>query len=188
MKLGRNCSDFLKGRRKVKIQIRVSPNGKGKAAKRPTPKRGTGVAASRQDFPQSTNVSSPVQVASRKRIAQYRRIDEDPDLHANGYIRDGFVTSDNDRNNLDETEDDSDELGHIREAGRSQSLKKRQLGPPITMDESLERLNKTHRLVVEDFMVQAGEESRKVSPRNMSILNVMKSSTNFHLACGVQKP
>lgn len=163
-KPGKNCSDFLKGRKKVKIQIRTSPNGKGKAIKRPAAKRGTGVAASRQDFPQSTNVSSPVQVSSRRRIAEYKRTTE-PKLQPNGYLEDDSTSEFNgyDGNNVDETEDDSDdELGHIREAGRPQRSKKRQLGPPITMDEKLDKLNTIHRLVVDDFMFHAGEESEKV--------------------------
>jgi bloom syndrome protein len=165
LKPGKNCSDFLKRRRKVRIQIRTSPNGKGKAVKRPAVKRGTGVAASRQDFPQSTNVSSPVQASSRRRIAQYKRTTE-PEVQAHGYLEDDSAPefSAYDGNNIDGTEDDSDdELGHIREAGRPQRSKKKQLGPPITMDEKLDKLNKTHKLVVEDFMVHAGAESRTVS-------------------------
>lgn len=165
LKPGKNCSDFLKRRRKVRIQIRTSPNGKGKAVKRPAVKRGTGVAASRQDFPQSTNVSSPVQASSRRRIAQYKRTTE-LEVQAHGYLEDDSAPefSAYDGNNIDGTEDDSDdELGHIREAGRPQRSKKKQLGPPITMDEKLDKLNKTHKLVVEDFMVHAGAESRTVS-------------------------
>ena len=162
--MGKNYSDFTKRRKKIKIQIRTSPNGKVKTAKRPAPKRGAGFVASRQDYPQSTNVSSPVQGASRRRIAQYTRTNADPNLDANGYIRDGFAVSDHDGNAFHETEDESDDgFGPIREAGRRQRSKKRQLGPPITIDEKLEGLNPTHRMVVDDFMVHAVQESKKVS-------------------------
>lgn len=126
--------------------------------------RGTGVAASRQDFPQSTNVSSPVQAASRRRHARTGMRKLDVELHDNGYERDDFVISDNDGNLAEETEDDDDgdAFEPIREAGVVKSARKRQLGPPITVDHKLERLNPTHRMVVDEFMVHAKRECEKV--------------------------
>ena len=78
------------------------------------------------------------------------------------------MISDHDGNTPDEpleTEDDSDDdaFGDIREAGKSQRPRKRQLGPPITIDEKLETLNETHRSVVDHFMWEANELSKKAS-------------------------
>ncbi len=167
LQLGKNWSDFSKRRRKVKIQIRMSPDGKGKAGQWPAPKRGTRTATSRQEFPQSTNVSSPVQAGSKRRTAQNKRTNAEPSIHSKSSIRDDAIISDYDPNNFDEpseTEDDSsdDVLGPIREAGKPQRSKKRQLGPPITIDEKLGKLNSTHRLVVEDFLFYADKASKDV--------------------------
>ena len=146
----------------------MSPNGKGKAGQWPAPKRGTRAATSRQEFPQSTNVSSPIQAGSRRRTAQNKRTHAEPSVHAKGSIWDNGKISDYDTNNFDdpsETEDNSsdDVLGPIREAGKPQRSKKRQLGPPITIDEKLEKLNSTHRIVVEDFLIRANKASKDVS-------------------------
>ncbi len=153
----------MAGRRRVKIQIRISPNGKPKASRKPVKARATGVAASRQDFPQSTNVSSPVQAASRRRKARADTRERDNDLHRNGYERDDFVISDNEGDLAEETEEeDEDAFEPVREAGVIHSVRKRQLGPPITVDHKLERLNPTHRMVVDEFMVHAKRECEKV--------------------------
>lgn len=127
------------------------------------------MAASRQEYPLSTNVSSPMQAASRRRIAQYRKPDTNPSLHLNGYARDGFVASDDDKNERNESDDESDPaFEDIREAGKPRKSKKRQLGPPITTDEKLERLNHTHRHIVDNFVFEAKRESDKVCAGNRS--------------------
>ena len=52
---GKKAADYSSGQRRLKLQIRMSPNGK------------TGARAARAtDHPQSTNVSSPVQSAARR--------------------------------------------------------------------------------------------------------------------------
>ena len=90
-----------------------------------------------------------------------KKVDEK--THSNGYERDDFVISDNDGNFAEETEDDGeDAFEPIREAGVVKSARKRQLGPPITVDHKLERLNPTHRMVVDDFMIHAKRECEKV--------------------------
>lgn len=166
-KLGKNCEDFITGRRKLKIQVRVSPNGKAKASKPASKPKSTGVQAALRDYPQSTNVSSPIQAASRRR--QVLREWEDPKtertLHRNGYARDNFVISDDEAYNSEGNDAEGDEgFESIREAGKPKRTTRRQLGPPITTDEKLERLNLTHRMVVEDFMVHARRLSNNVSP------------------------
>lgn len=121
------------------------------------------MAASKQENPLSTNISSPIQAASRRRIAQYSRTAPAANLSLNGYTRDGFVISDRDADSLDELNADSeDAFEDVREAGKPRKSKKRDLGPPITIDKKLERLNPTHRMVVEDFIIQAKQESAHV--------------------------
>ena len=149
--LGPNHNDFTRGVRKLKIQIRVSPNSKIPKIKKPIKNKGTGVAASRHEYPLSTNVSSPIQAASRRRIAQNK---SDMNPHSNGYSRDDFVVSD---------DEESDGFEPVRKAGKPRITRKRQLGPPITTDQKLEKLNSIHRLVVDDFVGQAKEESARVS-------------------------
>ena len=173
MQLGKNAVDFTRRGRKLKLQIRQSPNGKTKDARKvtkvpkvPKGKRPTGVSGSRQEFPQSTNVSSPIQAASRRRIAQYGRSGPEVALHSNGYARDDFVISDHDGEASNVTDDDEyDAFEEVREAGKPQKTKRRELGPPITIDEKLEKLNSTHRMMVEDFMWHAKKINENVSPR-----------------------
>ena len=112
------------------------------------------------DGPTSTNVSSPVQAAARRRVKQKNQ--RDPGLHKNTYSRDDFVVDDDDGSFI-ETEDESDDgFGPIRVKGQNWGGSKKPLGPPITIDEKLERLNDIHRMVVEDFLENAKELSQKV--------------------------
>lgn len=160
------------------MQIRLSPTGKtkapskapSKAPKKASKKRETGVAASGPDHPTSTNVSSPVQAASRRRVEQKNNAQPELELHRNGYFRDDFVVDDDEDGSLDETDDESEDgFGPIREKGRSRSVPKRPLGPPITIDDKLERLNSIHRMVVENFLQNAKELSQKVSFPTLNI-------------------
>lgn len=63
-------------------------------------------------------------------------------------------------------EDSDEEFGPVREAGRPERPKKRDIGPPITIDEKLASLNSIHRDVVENFMHEAKKQSDKVSIPN----------------------
>ena len=154
----------MKGRRKLKIQIRLSPTSKPKA--KPT-KKGpeTGVAASDPYHPASTNVSSPIQAASRRRIQRGPKTTLDSDLPKNRSSRDGdFIMGDDEDDAHIETEDDSEEsFEPVRIKGKVRSVRKRSLGPPITTDEKIETLNHMHRYVVEDFLNTAKQQSQKVS-------------------------
>jgi bloom syndrome protein len=146
IKLGRNASDFSTGRRRVNIQIRVSPKGKSRgevAAKGTKKKPGTGVKAAEDNYPASTYVSSPVQAMSKRRLvraADLRRSTEDSS----------------------EGEDDISCFEPIRDRGVPSRETKRRLGPPITDDEKLARLNPTHRHVLDDFMGNAKKESSAI--------------------------
>ena len=91
---------------------------------------------------------------------------EDSAMHRNGYQRDNFVVSDaEDQSFIGSDEDEEVAFEPIRKAGKRQASKKRQLGPPITTDEKLDRLNETHRIIVDDFLVHAKNECDKVSPK-----------------------
>lgn len=165
MEIGKNSYDFSKGRRKLKIQIRMSPIGKIKAPpkapqkslKKAPKKSGTGVAAAHPDYPASTNVSSPIQVASRRRVRHTTKVMPEPDLHRNGYAQDGFVVGDDDES------DAFSEMEPIRVKGKSRSVSKRPLGPPITTDGNHGGLTELHQAVVEDFLNNARARSREVS-------------------------
>lgn len=122
------------------------------------------MAASRPDHPASTNVSSPIQAATRSRVEQWGNGPPERDVHGNGDYNDDFVVDDDEDGLSHETDDESEDgFGPIRENGQSRSVAKTPLGPPITIDEKLERLNDIHRMVVEEFLRNAKELSQKVS-------------------------
>ncbi len=121
--------------------------------------RGTGPCGPRPDYPLSTNVSSPIQAASRRRVAEQKKPNSKFNSGLNGYACDEFVLSDN--GGLD-SEDESDYFESIREAGKPEKSKIRKLGPPITIDEKLNGVDSSHRLVIEDFLFRAKKESDDV--------------------------
>lgn len=138
------------------------------------------VKALRNEYPMSTNISSPVKGATKRRLAQYQytRSDEDEDdddafdenprvktsrlsnRPSKGYRRDGFVVSD--EINPDDFEDDDGIFAPVREAGGHQRKRKNSLPPRITVDEKMQSLNPTHRSVVDEFLYYAREESKKL--------------------------
>lgn len=174
----------MRGRRKLKIQIRLSPNGKTKI--KPTKKqRETGVAASHPDFP-STNISSPIQAASRRRAKQANKAAQMLELRKFEYVNeeedhDIVVNDDEYEAPVYDAEDDSeDDFEPVREKGKTRVVSKRPLGPPITTDEKIERLPELHRAVVEDFLIAAKEESRKVCSARIA-LREMLIATRYSL-------
>ncbi|RAL16268.1 RecQ family helicase MusN [Aspergillus homomorphus CBS 101889] len=130
IKLGSRATDYENGRVKLKLDVRVSPSAKGGRST-----RGSRAGASKENAPQSTNVSSPVQAANQRRLARFQ------------YQGPGDDTTDDDS--------DSDGFEKIRVAGRSRPDKKRTPGPPITQDRRFDRLDPLHKAVAEDFMVYA---------------------------------
>ena len=142
----------------MKIQIQVSPRSKKAKGAKPVKNRDNGNPTSRPEFPLSTNVSSPVQDISRRRVEPQRRNDR-ANSHLKGYSHDGFVVSDND---WPDSDDESDCFESVREAGKPEKSKSKKLGPPITIDEKLEGVDPAHRFVIDDFLVRAKKESDKV--------------------------
>jgi len=145
IKLGSKYRDFENGQRQLKIQVRTSPNGKIKAKGPQTASRKkastTGVKAAQEDYPASTNVSSPVQALSKRRTTR-----RPPRVFENS----------------DEEEEDISSFAPVRNHGAPARNERRQIGPPITTDSKLERLNPTHRHIVEDFVDNAKRQSHKI--------------------------
>lgn len=126
-------------------------------------RRGTGVAAAKSDYPLSTNISSPVQAASKRRIAQHNNLNANAQPVSRGYIRDDFVISDDNAESFYGSENESDDgFEQVRDTRNPRKSRKRALGPPITTDEKLETLNPTHRDIVDVFVKAAKDLSEKV--------------------------
>ncbi|PYH37379.1 RecQ family helicase MusN [Aspergillus neoniger CBS 115656] len=131
IKVGRRAADFESGRCKLKLDVRVSPNGKAKKST-----MGSRADGGNKEYqPQSTNVSSPVQAANQRRLSRFR------------YQGGAGDTTDDDA--------DSDGFERIRIAGKPAQEKRRTPGPPITQDRRFEQLDPLHKAVAEDFMVYA---------------------------------
>ncbi|OOF98926.1 hypothetical protein ASPCADRAFT_162746 [Aspergillus carbonarius ITEM 5010] len=129
IKLGRRAVDFESGRCKLKLDVRVSPNGKGRRST-----AGSRTDGNKDYHPQSTNVSSPVQAANQRRLARFQHRGAE-----------GESTAD----------EDSDGFERIRIGGKPQQERRRTPGPPITQDRRFEQLDPLHKAVAEDFMVYA---------------------------------
>jgi bloom syndrome protein len=144
IKLGPNYKDFENARRSLKIQVRVeSPKGK---AKEKSPGKKDGRKRGAEDYPESTNISSPIQARSRAKPTGGKQRQE---------------------NNAD-VESDIDYFEPIREHGVPRRSKTRELGPPITTDQKMAKLNPTHRHVVNDF-VESAKKSLKGIMLSMSL-------------------
>ncbi|PYH46549.1 RecQ family helicase MusN [Aspergillus saccharolyticus JOP 1030-1] len=130
LKLGPRASDYESGRTKLKLDIRVSPSGRG-----PRSTRVFRTDGAKENVPQSTNVSSPVQAANQRRLARFRYQGAGDDTTDDGSDSDGFEK--------------------VRVAGKSRPDKKRPPGPPITQDRRFDQLDPLHKAVAEDFMVYA---------------------------------
>lgn len=136
VKLGRWADDFESRRRQMKLQVRVSSDGNEGTSR---PMRGP---RTRDDHPQSTNVSSPIQSANQHRLARFRY------HNASDGSDDG---------------EDSDGFEQIRVAGKPRRERRNKLGPPITHDPTWESIESLHRTVAEDFIYYAEEYCKNVS-------------------------
>lgn len=142
------------------LEVRRSPSTTAKQpARAATEKR---VRGSKDDgsYPQSTFVSSPIQQAKRRRRKQTRATPTERAVHPNGYADDGFVVPDDP--DIDEDSSGSEGFEPVRVAGKSRNAAKLPLGPPITTDESMSKLDGIHRLVVDNFVRVAKIEGEKV--------------------------
>lgn len=141
--------------------------------------RGTGVAAAKSDYPLSTNISSPVQVTSKRRMVQHNNLNKAQPV-SRGYPRDNFVVSDDDAVSLYDSETESDDgFEQVRDTRNPHRSRKRALGPPITTDDKLERLNPTHRDIVDAFVKAAKDLSEKVGSHRIILYAPCKITTNL---------
>ena len=142
--LGSKFQDFLVGKKPLKIQIRVSPNGKGASKEQVAKKRfGTGVKATKDDYPMSTNVSSPIQAKSSRRLV--RKAAAQAPLESSG-----------------DSEGDLVDFEPVRRFGVPKGRSGPELGPPISGDHRLASLNPTHLHVLNDFMDHAKCKSNEI--------------------------
>lgn len=139
LKVGRRAAEFESGRRDLKLQVRLSPNGKSKAARSTT---GIRPGSGNDDHPMSTNVSSPVQSTNHLRLARFRHRASEDEYSGS---------------------EDSEGFERIRIAGKPRQERKRTLGPPITGDGDFSRLDHLHQVVAEDFMYFAKQCCQNVS-------------------------
>ena len=159
VKIGHNHRHYSDGRRKIELQIRMSPTAKRREAKKKPNSKSTGVGSTRQDYPQSTNISSPAQMASKRKACRVKQITED-DPRSRGYAKDDFVVSD-DENSATESEE-SDGFEPVRRKGAPIPTRKQLIGPPITIDQKLASLDPIHRDIVESFVDQASNEGKNI--------------------------
>ncbi|KFX94722.1 hypothetical protein V490_04215 [Pseudogymnoascus sp. VKM F-3557] len=169
LQLGKSYQDFLSGRRKVKVSVRVSSPRAAKA-NRPNKssqatKEFTGVAAARggQYHPQSTNVSSPVSMAANRRKGKNRYIDdeaeeddEEEEEEDNYGFEDGFIVPDD---HVSSDEDEDDDFEPVRQGNRPALFQrsKRDVGPRITNDVLMSEANLSalHVHVIQNFVIEA---------------------------------
>ncbi|OKL55755.1 hypothetical protein UA08_09010 [Talaromyces atroroseus] len=132
---GPKASQFLAGNQSFEMQVRVSGSS-SRGTNRTTS------ASESMDYPQSTNVPSPVQ-SSRRKAA--------PKAKTKRGVAHGL-----------DDEDDSDGFGPVRIAGKSNRRKKAEVGPPIIQDNRLADLDDMQQIVVEDFVTNAKELCQKI--------------------------
>ena len=145
------------------MQIRVSPNGKSVNKSKKSKQQDKGAFVARQEYPQSTNVSSPMQAATKRRVTKRTRVLGVTALPPNRHVRGASRMSDDDSSSYHPEADSGDAFEPTSEL-LSICAQKRRLGPPITIDKKLKCLDSTHRMVVDDFMVQAATENERVRP------------------------
>lgn len=168
--LGRLCNEYGSGKRSLSMQVRSTPRMKLKPLPKKTvskPRKKTAGSVAPPELPLSTNVSSPIQAASKRRKVGQQ---EGAGRHANGYERDNFVVSDPDDDDFDDSEDNETSVfetmsgfNPVRVRGKQQQLiAARPLGPPITTDNIMDSLDDIHRMIVENFVAMAREKCQEV--------------------------
>lgn len=156
--LGPKALQFERNPRPIEIQVLTSPIAKAKAKgasskkapskaarsktasskvapQRPRKKGGaTGVQAASEDHPASTNVSSPIASHSRRNIGRRAQVQGSSE---------------------DDEDEDGEEFAPVKEYGVPRAQRKSKMGPPITQDRQMAKLNDAHRHVLEDFIQEA---------------------------------
>lgn len=148
--LGPKAREFEMASQPLNMQVLASPaaKGKSKTAPRKARKKGgaTGVRAALDDYPASTNVSSPIQPRSKRNVARPARTLESSED--------------------DEGDQESDGFAPVKEYGAPRIQKKLRMGPPITKDRTLAKLDDAHQHVLGVFMEEARNAVQTIMNRN----------------------
>ncbi|KAJ8070197.1 hypothetical protein OCU04_000586 [Sclerotinia nivalis] len=148
--LGPKYRQYMSKNLKLPLQTRIStsPNAASRKTTKSKPKR--------QAPPPSTLLTSPIAETRTSRKGKERYIEDDiamtdDDFHPSTYPQHDPLASDS----VESSEDDAFEP--MRGGSRSMrgSRQANRIGPPITVDEEMKRLNPVHRDVVDDFVQQA---------------------------------
>ncbi|KIW29626.1 uncharacterized protein PV07_05429 [Cladophialophora immunda] len=149
VKPGPRAPDFEAGHGTLSMQILVSPRDKSKskavASKTRKKTQRTGVKAATDDYPASTNVSSPLQPRSR-RIPPRAPFDEDSDEDFADEVE----------------EDDAFYFDSMPVVGGHRSKKIAKVGPPITTDDRTKELDEIHQHILDDFVDNAKKEIKRI--------------------------
>jgi bloom syndrome protein len=151
--LGPKADDFERGRCKLIVPVRVDREAAGPSTtvRKPAKKKTvTGVRGVREEYPQSTNVSSPLQSISR----------------APGRSRSANAAASEAWN-----DDDSDGFEPLREFGEPKKVHRRKIGPPITSDRTPHDSDDPRVIVRDNFVTYAKDECLDVrAPSCLSLL------------------
>ncbi|OCT46271.1 bloom syndrome protein [Cladophialophora carrionii] len=159
IKPGPAARDFEAGRRSLKIQVLASPHEKARTSAPPPQKsrqngQGTGVRAAGDYYPTSTNVSSPLQPRTDRKLP---RPVEDPNSDDEDFI---VHTSEMEGEDVP-SDKDEDAFGDDIALDHSGTRKKK-LGPPITSDTSMS-LNSIHQHILDHFIEDARAHIKRIS-------------------------
>lgn len=160
--LGAKCADFSEKSRKALI-MQISTTPKMPKTKAATGKGKKAAGSKKKELPMSTNVSSPIQGASRRKKSA-----KHGEMHANGYRRDNSIISDQeDADFQNEDSDSSDGFAPVIDARkpRQQATSSRALGQRITSDEVISSLSEVHQMVLEDFMTLAEQKCKDIQKK-----------------------
>lgn len=161
--------DFLGGRKRVHLQVRLSPNRQPRVSRKTPAKRKTRRKAAGADTLASTNVSSPAQIIPKANLSSRKgkqaartsptNIDSDAEF---------VVNDDHEPTTCDDSDPAFDDVPHTM---RSKAASKSRLGPAITVDEKLNDLNEIHRMVVEQFVDFAKDKRKQVKTCYFALFN-----------------
>lgn len=166
--LGAKCTDYRSGSRKQLI-IQVSTTPKMPKTKAVAGKGKKAATSKKKELPMSTNVSSPIQGASR-----CKKSAKQGEMHLNGYRKDNFIVSDpEDEEFMQDAETESDDgFAPVIDARkpRQKTPASRSLGPRITSDEVISNLSEVHQMVLEDFMTLAEKKCKDIQKKKSMMM------------------
>ena len=185
IRLGKRWRAYASKQQRVQIEVRAlgqDEDGKKPAQKTKSRKKRKSEASASTEYPASTNVSSPIQAASKGRALQAKRakkVSTSANSLLNGYSQDSFVVADDhpecnvdnragaqySRGGIFDNDDDDDAFEPVRQVNKPLRKSRKQVGPPITVDQRMQELDETHQSVIEAFMTRAKKKSGDILMR-----------------------